>query len=187
MAKRNNIFYIQTYDYDINIGRGYNDVIKHLPDDCWICINDSDSLYLNPKFGHQLNDIINKHGEEFALMGCVTNRLGGVHQLHEGKFNNNLDVRLHFEIAIDLANKHYDEVEETSGVAGVLMLFRKSTWAEVGGFVTGSVICDTLFNKSIKAKRLGKVGLMKGVYIFHTYRIWQHNREAAKNDWSHLH
>lgn len=186
MTKRNKIFYIQTYDYDINIGRGYNEHINHLPDDAWICINDSDSLYLNPKFGNQLNDIINMHGEEFALMGGVTNRLGGLHQLYNNKFSNDMYINNHFKIAMELLASDYDNVVETTGIAGVLMLFSKKTWLEVGGFEEYNVACDTAFNKAVKAKKLGKIGLMKGVYIFHTYRIWQSEHMQAWTDTRHL-
>lgn len=186
MSKQNQIFFIQTYDYDINIGRGYNEHIKHLPADCWVCINDSDAMYLNPKFGHQLNDIINKHGEDFALMGCVTNRLGGLHQLHEERFCNNMDLSHHFEIAMNLAKESYGEVNETSGVAGVLMLFKKSTWEAVGGFREKDIACDTAFNNAIRQNKLGKIGLMKGVYLFHAYRIWQTDRTLARHDVKHL-
>lgn len=186
MSKFNQIFYVQTYDYNINIGRGYNEHIKHLPDDCWICVNDSDSLYLNPKFGHQINDIINEYGEEYALLGCVTNRLGGLHQLHENRFCNNMDVRHHYGIAKELYDKHGTSVEETTGVAGLLMLFKKSTWQKVGGFKENNIACDTAFNKSIRDANIGKIGLMKGVYLFHTYRIWQNDRICAQHDTKHL-
>lgn len=186
MGKQNKIFYVQTYDYDVNIGRGYNEHIKCLPDDAWICINDSDSLYLNPKFGHQLSDIINKHGDEYALLGCVTNRLGGLHQVFEGKFSNDFDVKNHYQIAEKLYKDHYDEVQETSGVAGLLMLFKKSTWLDVGGFQENNIACDTAFNKAIIDRKLGKIGIMKGVYLFHSYRIWQNNHIMAWHDVKHL-
>lgn len=186
MEKRNKIFYIQTYDYDVNIGRGYNEHIALLPDDAWVCINDSDSLYLNPKFGHQINDVINKYGEEYALLGCKTNRLGGLHQLHNNKFSNDLDARNHFYIAKELSDRHYDEVEEATGIAGVLMLFKRSTWEMVGGFKERDIACDTAFNKAIKAAGVGKIGVMKGVYIFHSYRIWQNDHKAAHHDTKHL-
>lgn len=186
MSKFNKIFFIQTYDYNINIGRGYNEHIKHLPDDAWICINDSDSLYLNPKFGHQLNDIINEHGDEYALFGCVTNRLGGKHQLYNNEFSNDMDVKNHFEIAMKLGGEKYSEVEETSGIAGVMMLFSKKTWLAVGGFEENNIACDTAFNRAIRANKLGKVGLMKGVYLFHSYRIWNSDHISAWHDVKHL-
>jgi hypothetical protein len=133
-----------------------------------------------------LNDIINSHGEDFALMGCVTNRLGGVHQLHEETFSNNMDMKYHFDVAMKLVREQYSEVSETSGIAGVMMLFKKSTWVSIGGFQENNIACDTAFNKSIRAKDIGKIGLMKGVYLFHNYRIWQNDRTLARHDVQHL-
>lgn len=182
----NKILYIQSYDPDVNIGRGYNDHIKHLPDDCWVCINDHDSNYMVPDFGRQLLEIVEKHGTEYALFGCVTNRLGGKHQLYENTFSNDMNMRNHFDIAVKLKEEHYSEVEETTGIAGVMMLFRKSTWTAVGGFQENNIACDTAFNKAIQAKGLGKIGLMKGVYLYHNYRIWNNDHLLAWHDTKHL-
>jgi len=180
------IFYIQSYDLKANIGGAYNRHIKHLPSDAWIVISDHDSNFLIPDFGKQLHDIIEKYGNEYALLGCVTNRLRGLHQLHENKFSNDFDLKNHFSIACDLFKDQYSEVEATHGVAGVMLMFRKSTWEAVGGFQENNIACDTAFNKAIKAKGLGKIGIMKGVYLFHCYRMWNDNHMIAANDVKHL-
>ena len=180
------IFYIQSYDPEANIGRAYNEHIKHLPDDCCVCITDHDSNFLIPDFGKQLHDIIEKNGEEYALLGCITNRLGGKHQLYKNEFSNDFDMRNHFTIARELHTEKYAQVEDTTGVAGLCMLFRKSTWNAVGGFMEGVITADTVFNKAIKAKGLGKIGLMKGVYLYHNYRIWQSDHKKAWMDTKHL-
>jgi len=179
------IFYIQSYDLQANIGGAYNRHIKHLPDDCWIVISDHDSNFLIPDFGKQLHDIIEKHGDEYGLFGCVTNRLRGLHQLYKNEFSNDFDVKNHFKIACELWEKNYSDVEETTGIAGVMMMFKKITWETVGGFKENDIACDTAFNKSIKSIG-GKVGLMKGVYLFHCYRMWQNNHMLAANDTQHL-
>jgi hypothetical protein len=180
------IFYIQSYDLKANIGGAYNRHIQHLPDDCWIVISDHDSNFLIPDFGKQLHDIIEKHGNEYALLGCVTNRLRGKHQLYKNEFSNDFELKNHFQIACELYKGHYAEVEETSGIAGVMMMFKKSTWQAVGEFEQMNVACDTAFNKAVKAKGLGKIGIMKGVYVFHCYRMWQSNHQLAANDVQHL-
>lgn len=180
------IYYIQSYDINRNIGNAYNRHIKHLPDDAWICINDHDSNFLIPDFGKQLHDIIEKHGEEYALFGCVTNRLRGTHQLYNKTFSNNHDMKHHFFIGCELFKTKYTEVEETSGVAGLMMLFKKSTWVEVGGFEENNIACDTMFSKAIISKGIGKIGIMKGVYLYHLYRIWQEDYEKAFSDVGHL-
>lgn len=180
------IYYIQSYDLEANIGRAYNMHIKHLPDDAWIVISDHDSNFLIPDFGKQLHDIIEKHGKEYALFGCVTNRLRGLHQLHNNEFSSNFDMKHHFKIACDLFRDRYAAVEETTGVAGVMLMFSKQTWAKVGGFRERDIACDTAFNKAIFKAGIGKIGLMKGVYLYHNYRIWQDNHLQAANDVRHL-
>lgn len=180
------IFYIQSYDLKANIGNAYNRHIQYLPDDSWVVISDHDSNFLIPDFGKQLHDIIDKYGNDYALFGCVTNRLRGLHQLHNNEFSNNFDMKHHFDIACSLYKESYAVVEETSGVAGVMMMFRKETWQKVGGFEENNIACDTAFNKSIIKEKLGKIGLMKGVYLYHNYRIWQSNHMLAANDVKHL-
>jgi GT2 family glycosyltransferase len=179
------IFYIQTYDRKANIGRAYNEHIACLPDDCWVVISDHDSNFLIPDFGSQLYDIIEKRGEDFMLFGAVTNRLRGLHQLHDNKFSNEFDMQKHFDIACERFKTKYAEVVEITGVAGVMMMFKKATWAAVGGFRENDIACDTAFNAAIK-KKGGKIGLMTGVYIYHNYRIWQKDHMAAANDVRHL-
>lgn len=180
------IFYMQSYDLKANIGGAYNRHIKHLPDDAWICISDHDSNFLIPDFGKQLHDIVEKHGDEYALFGCVTNRLRGKHQLYNNEFSNDFNMKHHFEIACDLYKNYYSEVEETHGVAGVMMLFNKQTWLKTGGFEENNVACDTAFNNAIKRLNLGQIGIMKGVYLFHCYRMWQNSHQLAANDVRHL-
>lgn len=180
------IFYIQSYDLNANIGKAYNEHIKHLPADCWVCITDHDSNFLLPDFGRQLHTIVQRHGNEFALFGCVTNRLGGTHQLYNHEFSNDFDIFHHYRIAQTLFSEHYAEVNEASGVAGVCMLFRKSTWDAVGGFQEGIISADTEFNKAIRAKNIGKIGIMKGVYMFHCYRIHERNHRKAQRYTKHL-
>lgn len=180
----NKIFYINSYDYDINIGRGYNEHIKYLPEDSWICIMDMDTMPLNNKIGHQLNDIINKHGKEYLLFGSLLSRIRSKHQLLNGKFDSDLDVRKAYKDTINQANLEYDTVEEVDSIAGCMMLFSKGTWTKVGGFKECDFTADIQFCESIK--RIGKIGLMKGVYLFHAYRVWQFNHLEASEDQWHL-
>lgn len=181
-----NVFYIQSFDRNRNIGGAYNRHIKHLPEDAWIVISDHDSNFLIPDFGIQIEDAITHFGNEFALMGCVTNRLRGEHQLHGNKFSEKFDMLDHFDIAKDRFNNYYCTIEETHGVAGVCMIFSKKTWEAVGGFKENNIACDTRFNEDVKRLKLGKIGILKGLYLFHCYRPWEKNYNKAINSVSHL-
>ena len=69
------------------------------------------------------------------------------------------------------------------------MLFRKTTWSKVKGFTddaSKSHIFDTDFNNRVRASG-GKIGMIKGLYALHLYRIWEgDNVTKARNSTKHL-
>lgn len=179
------IYYSTPFRTDKNIGRANNEFIKLLPDDSWVCITDGDALWLRPDWGKCVEEVIIKHGNEFGLIGCVTNRLGGLHQCYNNVFSEDMDMRNHYSIANELWEKEGSNVEKTTGVAGVCMIFKKSTWKKAGGFKEKLITADTEFNKSVS--RLGlKIGLAKGLYMMHSYRVWEKEHKKAWNSVSHL-
>src|SRR5699024_64131 len=179
------VYYFSGFRSDKNIGKANNDHIKKLPDNDWICLTDADSMFLLPNYGNQIEKIVKQHGKDYGLIGCMTNRLRGEHQLYKGKFSDDTDIRNHYEIAKELQAEKGTEVVPTSGVAGVFMLFNKAVWKQAGGFKENEICCDTYFNKAIR--RCGyKIGLATGVYVFHSYRIWEKGKQKAANSIKHL-
>lgn len=174
------IYYSSPYRTDKNIGKANNDFIKLLPDDSWVCITDADTCFLNPDYGSRIEEIVNKYGKEFDLIGCLTNRIGSPHQQYNG-FDDNLDMMHHYNIAKSKLNDKMIPGE----VAGFFMLFSKATWDRAGGFIENRITADKLFNKSIK-RMGGKVGVYQGLYIFHAYRIWEQGNKQAQNSIKHL-
>lgn len=164
-----------------NIGKANNDFIKLLPDDAWVCITDADAMFLNPDFGTRIEHIINKFGNEYQLIGCLCNRLGGLHQCYDGKFSEDMDMRNHLEIA----NKVLPDEIKDGAVAGFFMLFSKQTWKSVGGFKEGIITADSEFNKSI-IRLKGKTGVYQGLYMFHAYRLHEQGHKNAWQSTSHL-
>src|SRR5690606_33679278 len=116
---------------------------------------------------------------------CVTNRLRGLHQCHDNEFSDDMDVRNHYVIARGLRDDYENNVEETTGVAGLCMIFSKKVWKEAGGFREGCITADTYFNKAVKRKG-HKIGLAKGLYVFHGYRVWEKGHLKAANSTAHL-
>ena len=49
---RMKIFQITPYGLDGDLGKAYNDHIKHFPDDSWILVRDEDTMVLTPKHLH---------------------------------------------------------------------------------------------------------------------------------------
>lgn len=176
------IYYSSPYRSDKNIGKANNDFIKLLPDDAWVCITDADAMFMTPEYGSQVEEIISQHGREYGLIGVLTNRLRNPAQLYKNEFSDDMDVRKHYEIAKEVKST---DVVTINMVAGVCMIFNKRVWKEVGGFREGIPTADAWFNKDLK--RLGyRIGIAKGLYVFHSYRPWSYGREKTANDNSHL-
>lgn len=168
------VWYSNPYDPGKNIGAALNDFCENVPnDDDWIVLQDGDIMYLTPDWGKQIYDAIARHGQDFELIGCMTNRLGGTHQLVTGMYDVT-DISKHHEVAVKLAAEKWAVVEPIKqGIAGMFMAFRKSTWAKhrfkEGDY--GAVKFDTEFGKAVMNGG-GKVGIMRGLYVFHIYRLW---------------
>lgn len=170
------ISYIQPFAPDKNIGLAYNRQVNDCQSE-WIAITDMDFCFLIPETKKQIHDIAVKG--EFDLYGCMTNRVSLVHQLHNGHFSDDADMRNHTRIAQELHTEKYGIVEPTTFyIAGFFMLFRKSVWERIGGFAEKTHAFDRIFSAQIANK-----GICQGVYGFHHYRLLS---KSPKTDCKHL-
>ena len=173
---------------DLNFGKAINDVIEFLPDDDWICLRDIDTMPLHHRvFFKQCEDIANSG--EWDLVSCKTNRIGVIHQLHENKLSDNFDIKHHLQIARERYEHYGSTVNKSIGlVAGVMMLFSKQTWEDVGRFKEGGVQIEGSFLDYIFSKKVhemgGRIGVAKGIYMFHIYREWE--KQSTRMAFSHL-
>lgn len=168
-----NVWYSNPYSTEKNIGKALNEFCALIPDDDWICLQDGDIMYLTPDWGRQIDEVVKTHGNKFKLFGCVTNRLGRPSQRYQGEFSDNHDVKHHYEIAKQLESEHWSEVEDitkSKRVAGMFMLFPKSLWNKIK-FKENRIDFDDCFCVDV-LRAGGKLGLMKGLYVYHAYRIW---------------
>lgn len=178
------IHYIVPYNTNKNIGKAVNDAIEQLgaDDDDWIVLRDGDTCFLTPQWGKHIEDALMKAGSYFSLIGCMTNRIGSKHQRIAGMYDE-VDMTKHYAKAVELQEKHYAQIEEIKdGVAGFLMAFPVKVWKK-HKFPEGTIQFDTGFYKLIRNGG-GKVGLMKGLYIFHMYRLWAEGN--ARREIQHL-
>ncbi len=163
---------------DKNLGRAYNDHCELVPDGDWICIRDGDTMFLNPFWSKQIEDIIVKHGHRYPLISCMTNRLGLDWQLPYG-FDSDPNILNHAQRANDHFDKFYDEVIPSHRqTAGLFMLFPKSTWKKVPfveGLTNNGTYVDFSFADSVM-KRVGGIGIAKGIYLLHFYRMDKANK-----------
>jgi len=174
------IAYIKQGRSDKNLGKSINDLVRHLPDDWWICSMDIDTIPVYHEIFYKTIEALTQ--SDYALIGCMTNRIGLKHQLHNGELSQNWDLQHHRQIAKDRFKEYGTKITECNfevgkladTIAGFFLLFPKRTWNEVGGFPEGGIrigpdMIDYIFNDKIKRKGL-KIGIAQGLYIFHQYR-----------------
>lgn len=175
-----NVYHFVPGAADKNLGRELNKHCEIVPnDDDWILIRDNDTCFLHPFINMQLEDIIKKHGNSYEILSCMTNRLGLKYQLPYGLMKETDVLKLR-----DIAEKHYkeyyDEVvpcKNNEPTAGLFTLFQKKTWKKLkfedGLANTGGFIDWRFTNGHIKLGH--RIGICKGIFIFHYYRMHQNN------------
>jgi hypothetical protein len=169
-----NIYYSNPYSTSKNFGKAINDFCSLVPnDDDWIVIQDGDICYLRPDWGVIVEKALALHGHKFGLIGCYTNSIGGLHQTLEGRRVTDQPMKYHYEKAMELDTYEIEDLG-IKGVAGFFMAFQKKTWKKVGGFRENYRAFDTWFNNQVRARDM-KIGIMKGLYVYHLYRIWSEN------------
>lgn len=169
------IYYFAPFDSEKNIGRSHNQHCAIVPNaEDWICITDSDVIFLLPDTKKQIEDIIRKHGNDYQVFGCLTNRIASLHQRWCVASFDVTDIMVHKDIASTLQKLKYDEVIETNiNIAGFLMIFQKKIWDKYQ-FSDNSIRFDSEFTDKVKADG-GKLAIMQGVYVFHDYRLGHDN------------
>lgn len=176
--KKMKIHYITPYSTEGNIGKAYNEAISDLPDDCYICLRDGDTMFLTPDWGNQIEAII-RDNPHYDVITCRTNRLGLTDLVIFDMDHS--DISRHIYCANALWDINNTAVKPTSTAPGMLMIFHKSTWQK-HNFVEKSIIFDKQFSNAV-TKGGGKIGIALGLYIFHIYRMWS---KAPKSDTRHL-
>lgn len=165
-----------------NIGGEYNKVISELPEDCWIVLRDGDTMFLTPDWGQQIKSIIEAN-PDYDLIGCMTNRLSVKEQLSSGILvGEDMPISNLIRHSNDLWFNEGVKVKSANLVAGLCMIFPKSVWEKVGGFPENDITFDRVFCSKV-LKSGGKIGIAKGLYIFHLYR-W--GSEKPQNSINHL-
>ena len=164
--------YITPYSTEGNIGQAYNGACSAVDDpDTWIIIRDGDTMFMTPEWGTLIHRTLERHGKDFQLFGAMTNRVRDYHHKVPGMFDE-LNMREHYKKAKELQDTEETNVFQTVfDVAGFFMCFQKKTWEDVGGFEEGTPIFDRLFSRTLR-KKGGKIAIMKGLYVLHSYRIW---------------
>lgn len=167
---------------DKNFGYAINRLIEGLPDNDWICLRDIDTFPpYHEEFIKQVDTIANGN-HNFALIGCMTNRLGLAYQLVPGMFDEK-DISKHREVAKVLSErKTIKPLQRYQTIGGLFMLFSKNTWLRAGKFPEGGIeingkFVDYYFSRAVN--QFGRIGIAEGIYLYHNYRIEATNTRTA--------
>lgn len=162
------IRFIQPFSQSKNIGFEYNQCISELPDDCYVVLRDMDTLPLRSDWGNQIYKVIEAN-PAYQIIGCMTNRLRAPYQLVKGKFSDDPDISNHIEIANQLWDEKGTLVTEVPLVAGMCMIFHKSICEQIK-FDENTIFFDKRFCEQARKLKM-KIGVARGVYLFHLYRF----------------
>lgn len=165
------IEFIQPYAFDGYIGREYNRVLELLPDDSWVCITDHDTLK-PPGFADRVAHVLRDHGRPDRLFGAMTNRVGWKNRAVIQPMYAERDISEHLITAKRIWNENKTDLIHIDIVCGYTMVFHKSLWKSMGGFLDRTIV----FDKQISA-HASECWLMAGVYIVHLYRWGMQNPE----------
>lgn len=156
---------------DKNIGKAYNDFMQMIPDGDWVCLRDGDSMFMTDHWSKQIEDIIEHNGENYALIGCKTNRLRTGEQLLNGEPWGETNLLEHRRVAEQLLGSYNSTVTTVQKpIAGLCMIFNKDTWKSAGKFKEKSIYCDTEFGYAVQ-RNGGMIGIAQGLYLLHYYRL----------------
>lgn len=178
------IHYSTPYSTEKNFGKAINEFCSLIPENDWICVMDGDMMFLTPDWGVQIDQVVREHGKYYSLFGCYTNRLGRPFQIYNISNYDNHNIKDHYEIAIKCRNEKFSQVKDITSkrhIAGMFMLFSKSLWNKINFEENTEYFDDRFSNEVVRSG--GKLGLIEGLYVYHSYRIWSCN---PKSDKSHL-
>lgn len=179
------IHYLTPYSIEKNIGKAYNEACALIPNGDWICLRDGDTMFLTPEWGEHIYSIAKQAEHDgISLVGCITNRLStSSKQLEPGMYNIH-DIKEHVPIAKRLRQEHGSVITPVNYVvSGMFMLMPKETWA-MAPFKENTVHFDSIFSNDI-ARAGGKLGIAKGLYIYHGYRLFS-TQKHPQYDYKHL-
>ena len=169
-----NIHILSPFSRTKDLAKAYNDSIKHLPAEDWICLMDYDAMFLLPEQINRMYDYVAAYPDT-ALFVCYGSRCkDGIAQQYKGGTCENDSIQDQIQNAKVMLQHSIMATPVLRSVAGFLMLFSKATW-EKHKFIEGVSKClkvDTAFSKGI-LRTGGKILLMESIYIWHSYRLME--------------
>ncbi|MFA5817638.1 MAG: hypothetical protein WC865_18710 [Bacteroidales bacterium] len=170
------IYFLTPYSFELKLLDAIAAYMELLQPEDWAVIQDGDTAFLHPDFGHQ----IKTHIENYPTAGLFTSYASRCHykvQVPPGVDMENDSILYHkqqTEYRVRLAPGKVTQINRK--IAGHLMVIRKSTWSLIlpmvqsTGFSKQILGVDTKISKAILSMGM-KILLMEDVYIFHYCRL----------------
>ena len=158
---------------DKNLSGYYNDKIMSLPNDYdWALFTDRDTYFPHPFYGKHIEAVLRNHGDKYKLFTAMTNRVGTSYQCVHGMWtaDKGLDHEDRAKSLWLAQGTNVEDITDKSPISGMLILVQKRLLSDGELLKDGLLLgADNLFHYI--AQEYGfKVGLMKGIYIYHYYR-----------------
>jgi hypothetical protein len=154
------------------VGIYINEFFERMPEGDWACFTDGDVIHTSSWFGERIETVI-RENLDFSMFSCLTNRTTPQCQIASESTWEENDISVHRNIGDLLWYKNKTSVEDVtfiSPVSGYFFLVSKETWKKSGGFDETMMLgiewdfCERVKNSG------GKIGVMKGIYVYHWYR-----------------
>lgn len=181
------IYRFQPFSVSKNLGEHYNAHCSMVPKDTdWIQIMDYDALILTPKTYQVIeNAITNPDNAHIQIFGAMTNRIGrSIQRLYPEVPDPNDSIAHHIKIAEQQADLYPNgETHPALMAAGFFLLFQKSYWLK--NPFQEKIISPQgqLFDHAfcMSARKEKRVGIIKGAYLWHTYRLTHENWQSKEH------
>lgn len=170
------------YSITKRLGVAYNDAMRNIDDDDWMCFIDHDVLFLTADTIFHLNEYAGRNADA-GLLVCYGSRSHPLSKEQKLKITDTDSIKYHSRIALQHQKFLYQTniIKEPHRVSGFLMLLSKKIWKEIKFNEQRNCLwVDTDFCNALKEKNK-KIIRMEGIYIWHSYRLLK-----DINDKSHL-
>jgi GT2 family glycosyltransferase len=156
------------YDVERNLGAAYREIISRLRPEDHIVFLDHDAIFTTRTWFSQLLAAIERYPDA-ALFGAMTNRIGNKEQIPRGAPAGH-DMVAHRAFGAELQKQHGTDAIDVTGkhlLSGVVLCLTARARASVSP-VDGFYGVDNQLHRD--ARRVGKVYLLRGLYVQHWYR-----------------
>jgi len=174
------IYIFKPYATDKQIGKAYNAHCELTPPGSWILIMDYDAMILDPRAFTIMEEAIERYPDT-DIFSCYASRIGYNHQRLTTRIEDNDSILYHTGVAKEQADHYGSQCVSVPGIAGFFMLFNRRYWEgnhfQAGMFDGEGRLFDRVFCKQAEAQ--GRIKLIKGIYLWHTYRLGKGARDIS--------